>query len=63
MYWACETEGGVASNRSFKDDSIRASLVVQELRICLPVQETGVCSLIWEDPTCHRATKTVCCDC
>ena len=52
----------MASNRNFKDDSIRASLVVQELRICLLMQETGVRSLIWEDPTCHGATKTVWCD-
>ena len=36
------------------------SLVVQWLRICLPMQETRVRSLVWEDPTCHRATKPVC---
>ena len=35
----------------------RASLVAQCLRICLPVQGTRVQALVWEDPTCHRATK------
>ena len=35
------------------------SLVVQWLRICLPVQRTWVRALVWEDPTCHRATKPV----
>ena len=29
----------------------------QWLRIHLPVQETQVWSLVWEDSTCHRATK------
>ena len=38
----------------------RPSLVVQWLRICLAVQETLVRSLVWEDPTCHRATKPRC---
>ena len=31
--------------------------MVQWLRICLAVQGTKVQSLVWEDPTCHRATK------
>ena len=35
------------------------SLVVQWLRICLPMQGTPVLSLVWEDTTCHRATKPV----
>ena len=34
-----------------------ASLVVQWLRICLPMQGTQVRALVWEDPTCHRATR------
>ena len=34
-----------------------ASLVVQWLRIRLPMQGTWVRALVWEDPTCHRATK------
>ena len=32
-------------------------LVAQWIRICLPVQGTQVQSLVWEDSTCHRATK------
>ena len=38
---------------------IGASLVAQWLRICLPMQETRVRALVWEDPTCHGATKPV----
>ena len=34
-----------------------ASLVAQWLRICLPMQGTRVRALVWEDPTCHGATK------
>ena len=34
----------------------RDSLVVQWIRICLPIQ---VHSLVWEDHTCHGATKPV----
>ena len=37
----------------------KTSLVAQWWRICLPVQETWGQSLIWEDPTCHRASKPV----
>ena len=37
----------------------RASLVAQWLRICLPMQGTRVRALVWEDPTCHGATKPV----
>ena len=32
-------------------------LVAQWLRICLPMQGTRVQALVWEDPTCHRATR------
>ena len=32
-------------------------LVVQWVRICLAMQGTLVQSLVWEDPTCHSATK------
>ena len=35
------------------------SLVVQWLRICLPMQGTRVQALVWEDPTCHGATRPV----
>ena len=36
-----------------------ASLVAQRLRICLPMQGTRVRALVWEDPTCHGATRPV----
>ena len=36
---------------------IGTSLVVQWLRIRLPMQGTRVQALVWEDLTCHRATK------
>ena len=39
------------------ENRFRPSPVVQWLRICLAAQETLVWSLVWEDPTCHRATK------
>ena len=35
------------------------SLVVQWLRIRLPMQGTRVRALVWEDPTCHGATRPV----
>ena len=34
--------------------------LTQWWRIRLPMQETWNWSLIWEDSTCHRATKLVC---
>ena len=37
----------------------RASLVAQWLRIRLPMQGTRVRALVWEDPTCHGATRPV----
>ena len=37
----------------------RAFLVAQWLRIRLPMQGTRVRALVWEDPTCHGATKPV----
>ena len=36
---------------------MRASLVVQGLRIHLATQETLAQSLVWEDPTSRGATK------
>ena len=36
---------------------LRASLVVQWLRIRLPMQGTWVQALVWEDPTRCGATK------
>ena len=38
-------------------NDLGASLVAQWLRICLPMQGTRVQALVWEDPTCHGATK------
>ena len=38
---------------------MRASLVVQWLRICLLMQGTRVRALVWEDPTCHGAAGPV----
>ena len=37
-----------------------ASMVVQRLRIHLPVQGSWVQSLVWEESTCHGATKPMC---
>ena len=42
-----------------KEKRMRASLVAQWLRICLPMQGTRVRALVWEDPTCHGATRPV----
>ena len=44
----------------FKDSISGTSLVVKWLRIRLPMQGTWVQSLVWEDPTCHGATKPMC---
>ena len=38
---------------------VGASLVAQWWRIRLPMQETRVLSLVWEDCTCHGATKSM----
>ena len=42
-----------------KSQKVWASLVAQWLRICLPTQGTQVRALVWEDPTCHGATRPV----
>ena len=42
-----------------KNWAIGTSLVAQWLRIRLPMQGTRIWSLVWEDPTCHGATKPV----
>ena len=36
-----------------------ASLVAQWLRVSLLMQGTWVRALVWEDPTCHGASKAV----
>ena len=48
-----------ATGFNFKSEA-RAFLVAQWLRIRLPMQGTRVRALVWEDPTCHRATKPTC---
>ena len=40
-------------------DTMRASLLIQWLRICLAMQGTPVQSLVWEDSTCRGATQPV----
>ena len=47
-------------NNDNQNSVMRASLVVQWLRIHLPGQGTQVRSLVQEDPTCHGATRPVC---
>ena len=44
---------------SNKIQQYRTSLVAQWLRIHLPMQGTQFRALVWEDPTCHGATKPV----
>ena len=41
------------------EETGRASLMAQWLGICLPMQGTRVRALVWEDPTCHGATRPV----
>ena len=52
---------GICERRIFKSIKVvsGASLVAQWLRIHLPMQGTRVRALVWEDPTCHGATKPV----
>ena len=40
-------------------ENLGASLVAQWLIICLLMQGTRVRALVWEDPTCHGATRPV----
>ena len=42
-----------------KRQTLGASLVAQWLRVCLLMRGTRVRALVWEDPTCHGATKPV----
>ena len=49
----------MCGNILLKINRSRTSLVAQWLRIHLPMQGTWVQSLVWEDSTCHRATKPV----
>ena len=49
----------VLQSNHLRNQHLRASLVVQWLRICLPMQGTRVRALVWEDPTCRSATRPV----
>ena len=51
--------GGVKVQKGGSRKACGTSLVVQWLRIRLPMQGTQVRALVWEDPTCHGATKPV----
>ena len=44
---------------TFKNSTVRTSLLVPRLRIYLLMQRTRIRSLVWEDATCCRATKPV----
>ena len=48
-----------SKNPLFEIIPMGTSPVAQWLRIRLPMQGTRVRALVWEDPTCHRATKPV----
>ena len=57
MCWICNQKILRNKKRKILKVNGRASLVVQWLRICLPIQETWIQALVWEDSTCHGATK------
>ena len=50
---------GTANSHVVQESTVGASLVAQWLRICLLMQGTRVRALVWEDPTCHGATRSV----
>ena len=54
-----KTDNGILLNHK-QEWILGTSLVVQWLRIHLPMQGTQVRALVWEDPTCHGATKHMC---
>ena len=49
----------ITAEEQNKEKRMRASLVVQWLRICLSIQGTQVQALVREDATCCRATRPV----
>ena len=55
-----QTDKKPTVNSKDKSNQTGTSLLVQWLRIWLPMQGTWVRSLVWEDPTCHGATKPMC---
>ena len=52
----CQRQRGETHHKKPKDKG-ETALVVQRLRTRLPMPGTGVRSMVWEDSTCHRATK------
>ena len=52
-----ESDNFLRLNFLILKDYSGASPVAQWLRICLPMQGTQVRALVWEDPTCHGATR------
>ena len=59
MLWCVEEQFSHCFGSCFRNTESGASLVAQWLRIRLPMQGTQVRALVWEDPTCHGATKPV----
>ena len=72
-YWAHITqllkpvslEPMLRSKRSHRSEkpAHQASLVVQWLGVCPSKQGTRARALVWEDPTCHGATRPACYNC
>ena len=56
LVWLVIVSGHFPNLQGIKNQC-RTSLVAQWLRIRLPMQGTRVRALVWEDPTCHGATK------
>ena len=54
-----QEDHSTSSHSSVKNYWRGAALLAQWLKIRLPMQGTGVRALVWEDPTCHGATKHV----
>ena len=55
--WTPEANLLICFRLLFQKKSNKISLVVQWFRICLPRWATWVWSLVWENPTCHGATR------
>ena len=55
----CLAQERSGSVRMEKKQETGTALVAQWLRIRLPMHGTRVQALVWEDPTCHGATKPV----
>ena len=55
----CVLVHSCVKNKQNKNLNFGSSLVAQWKRICLPKQERWVQPLIWEQATCHGATKPI----